>query len=266
MATWVVQANLLSKDRQQDVAWALRDLDIPYVGVNVIPFSEDLEFLFEAPTGRGIIPYGSTSLIRHAQKYNWSGLFFPKANFRVEVWNQNRGGMLNNDAEVMTVKEASTNFATKDKHELFFIRPVEDLKAFGGTISTAEEISRWMSSIDAGNFQISEDTMVAISQPKTILAEWRWFIVGGKIVDGSMYYHNGSFYKKHESDRDVIDEAQKLADSWLPHETVVMDIALTNYGPRIIEFNCLNGSGFYDHDILKIVKSVTDYVELQALR
>lgn len=262
MATWVVQANMLNKDRQQDVAWALRDLEIPYVGVNVIPFSDDLEFLFDIPTDKEIIPYGSTSLIRHAQKYNWSGLFFlPTENFQTHVWNQNRDDMLNNDAEVMTVKEASIKFSTKEKRELFFIRPVEDLKAFSGTVTSAEEISRWMSSIDAGNFQITEDTMVAISHPKTILAEWRWFVVGGKIADGSMYYHNGSFYKKHETDRDVIDEAQTLADKWLPHETVVMDVALTNYGPRVIEFNCLNGSGFYDHDIRKIVRTVTDYVD-----
>ena len=261
MATWVVQANMLSKDRLQDVAWALRELEIPLVGVNVIPFSDELEFLFDAPLGRGIIPYGSTSLVKHAQKHNWSGLFFPKANFQVPVWNQNRDDMLNNDADVMTVKEASVKFSTKEKRELWFIRPVEDLKAFSGTVTTAEEISRWMSSIDGGNFQIFEDTMVAISQPKTILAEWRWFVVGGKVIDGSMYHHNGALYKKHETDNAVIHEAQTLADKWLPHETVVMDIALTNYGPQVIEFNCLNGSGFYDHDIRKIVRAVTDYVD-----
>jgi len=262
MTTWVVQANLLSKERQQDVAWALRDLEIPYVGVNVIPFSDELEFLFDMPLGRGIIPYGSTSLIRHAQKFNWSGLFFSKTNFQVPVWNQNRDDMLNNDADVMTVKEASVKFSTKDKRELWFIRPVEDLKAFTGTVTTSEEISRWMTSIDGGNFQIQEDTMVAISQPKEILAEWRWFIVGGKVIDGSMYQHKGSLVKTHETDEKVIQEAQTFADKWLPHQTVVMDLALTNYGPQVIEFNCLNGSGFYGHDIAKIVKAVTEYVDL----
>lgn len=262
MATWVVQANLLSKERQQDVAWALQELDIPYVGVNVIPFSDDMEFLFDEPKGRGIIPYGSTSLIRHAQRYNWSGLFFPKSNFRVEVWNQHRDDMLNSDAEIMTVEEASTRFIhLLDDRELWFIRPVEDLKAFSGTVTTAGEISRWMTSIDVGNFQIEKSTVVAISQPKEILAEWRWFVVGGKIVDGSMYHHRGQFYKKHETDNATIHEAQTFADKWLPHETCVMDIALTNYGPQVIEFNCLNGSGFYDHDIKKIAKAVTEYVD-----
>lgn len=262
MTTWVVQANLLSIERQQDVAWALKDLEIPYVGVNVIPFSDDLEFLFDAPVGPGIIPYGSTSLIRHAQRYNWSGLFFNTTNFRVEAWNNHRDDMLNSDARIMTVKEASILFThVLDDRELWFIRPVEDLKAFSGTLTTAEEISRWMGSIDIGNFQISEDTMVAISQPKTILMEHRWFVVGGKIVDGSMYYHNGQLYSRHETDADVIKEAQELADKWLPHETVVMDVGLTNDGPKIIEFNCLNGSGFYQHDISKIVKAVTQYVD-----
>lgn len=260
MATWVVQANLLSKDRQQNVDWALQDLDIPYIGVNVIPFSDDLEFLFDQPKGREIIPYGSTSLIRHAQRYNWSGLFFSKSNFNVEAFNSNRDDMLNSDARFMNVVEASQAFAPNDR-ELWFIRPTEDLKTFSGTLTTGGEISRWMTSIDSGNFQFTEDTMVAISQPKIILAEWRWFVVGGKIVDGSMYHHNGVLFIQHETDPSVRKEAQVMADKWLPHETVVMDLALTTTGLKVIEFNCLNGSGFYKHDISKIVTAVTEYVD-----
>jgi hypothetical protein len=260
MATWVVQANLLSKERQQDVAWALKDLNIPYVGVNVIPFSDDLEFLFEQPTGRGIIPYGSTSLIRHAQRFNWSGLFFPKSNFNIQQFNKNRDDMLNSDAIFMTVAEAANAFSSDDR-EMWFMRPVEDLKAFSGTVTTGGEISRWMSSIDAGNFQISEDTVVAISQPKEIIAEWRWFVVGGKVVDGSVYKHGSGLFLQHEDDQAVIDEAQGFADKWLPHETVVMDIGLTNYGPKVIEFNCFNGSGFYKHNLPKIVSAATEYLD-----
>lgn len=260
MAQWVVQANMLSKERQQDVAWTLKSLDIPYIGVNVIPFSDELEFLFDEPKGPGIIPYGSCSLIRHAQRYNWSGLFFPKSRFNIKSFNENRDDMLNQDAKFMTVVEAAKTFASDD-NELWFMRPNEDLKAFSGTVTTGAEISRWMTSIDAGNFQIQEDTVVAISQPKEILAEWRWFVVGGRVIDGSMYKSGNGLFLQHEDDQAVINEAQQFADKWLPHETVVMDIGLTNYGPRVIEFNNLNGSGFYKHDISKIVTAVTNYVD-----
>lgn len=260
MATWLVQSNLVSKERSQSVNWALQELEIPYVDCCVIPFSDELEFPSYPPLGKDTIPYGSTSLIKHSTEMRWWGLFL-NSNFNVQSYNENRKDMLNSDAVFMTVKQASTIFSKMKPNEVWFIRPVEDLKIFSGTVTTAEEIGRWMASIDSGNFQFTEDTMVAISQPKTILAEWRWFVVDGEIVDGSMYYHNGSFYKKHETDDDVIAEAQKLAESWLPHWTCVMDVALTTEGPRVIEFNCLNGSGFYDHDIKKIVREVTDYVD-----
>src|SRR5271157_1239766 len=220
MATWVVQANLVSKERDQSVNWALQELDIPYVDVNVVPFSDDLVISYPI-TGKKIIPYGTTSLVKHAAKMEWEGLF-TNNDFQVDSWNRHRNDMLNSDAEVMTVKEAGVQFSTRAKNELWFIRPLEDLKIFSGTVTTAEEISHWMASIDSGNFQFSEDTLIAISQPKTILAEWRWFIVDCRVIDGSMYHHNGSLYKKHETDVDVICEAQELADKWLPHETVVM--------------------------------------------
>ncbi len=44
-------------------------------------------------------------------------------------------------------------------------------------------------------------------------------------------------------------------------ETCVMDLALTNEGLKVVEFNCLNASGFYYHDVRAIVKEVNAYYE-----
>jgi hypothetical protein len=259
---WAVQANLLNEERQQNVAMILKELDIPFVGLNVIPFSDDLDWLFEEPPSYSkVIPYGSTSLVKRAQARNWQGLFFNTNTFLVSEWIKNRDDMLNQNVDIMTVKQAQEFHSHHPTRTLWFIRPVHDLKAFTGMVTTSEEIAKWMKSTDSGNFNFNEDTLVAISQPKEILAEWRWFVVGGKIVDGSMYQHRGNRYKKHETDQAVIDEAQELANKWLPHETVVMDIALTNSGPKVIEFNCFNGSGFYDHDVPKILTEATKYLE-----
>jgi hypothetical protein len=40
-----------------------------------------------------------------------------------------------------------------------------------------------------------------------------------------------------------------------------MDTALTEKGLRVLEFNCFNGCGFYEHDLAKILPVVTDFVE-----
>lgn len=258
MTTWVVQSNFLNINHLTDIAVALRELEIPFVDVAVIPFSDDFVTPIDVQDPK-IIPYGSTSLIKNAMRRGWSGTYFDEKTFRADVWNQNRDDMLNQDAMFMTVKEAATHFNGMPDEDVWFIRPIMDLKQFNGTVTTAKEIKNWMGSVDSGNFSFDENTVVAIASPKNILMEWRHFVVGGKIVTSSSYRFKGLPLTKREEDAKVIAEAQALADKWLPHETVVMDVALTNDGVKVIEFNCFNGSGFYYHNIKAFVQAATEY-------
>jgi hypothetical protein len=258
MTTWVLQSNFLNIDQMTHFAVALRDQGIPFVDVAVIPFSDDFVTPIDVQDSR-IVPYGSTSLIKNAMRKGWSGVYFNDATFDARAWNQNRTDMLNQDAEFMTVNEAAEKFASKPEDEVYFIRPVKDLKQFNGTVTDSKEISRWMNSVESGNFSFDGDTVVAISSPKEILMEWRHFVVDGKIVTSGSYRFKGMRLVRRELDRATIDEAQQLADKWLPHETCVMDTALTADGVKVVEFNCLNGSGFYYHDIGALVKAVTEY-------
>lgn len=260
--TWVVQANLL-RHSKEDVALQLRDLGIPFVGVNVIPFSDDLTFLFDEPTGTRVIPYGSAALMRRAIKRGWEGLYFDGERFRVDTWLQNRTDMLNDDSVCLPAGKALEWIAGRPERH-WHVRPVEDLKVFAGLVMRTSEIRDWLTKAE-GPMQLtgefSTETPIAIASARMLKAEWRWFVVGGKIVDGSMYRFDGRPMRRHEDDVSVIAEAQDFANDWLPHKTCCMDIALTENGPRVIEFNCFNGSGFYDHDVAKIVRAVTDYAE-----
>ena len=262
---WVVQSNFLDVNQINPVVDALNEFGIPFQDVGVIPFSD--EFITPLETDEvNIIPYGSTALMRIAEKRKWTGLYFDHSTFRVDRWiNERQKDLLNDDAFVLEVRDAMKFFETNDHYddEEWFIRPVEDLKAFNGTLTVGKEIKRWMESVDSGNFSFGEHTEVALSRPKEILMEWRYFIVNRKIVTGSSYRYKGMKLTKREEDPEVIAEAQKMADGWLPHETCVMDLALTPNGLKIVEFNCLNSSGFYYHNIRDFVKSVTEYAEKQ---
>jgi hypothetical protein len=57
----------------------------------------------------------------------------------------------------------------------------------------------------------------------------------------------------------MIDEAQELANKWLPDQCCVMDLALVEDELKVIEFNCINSSGFYDHDVDAIFKALWKY-------
>lgn len=260
MTTWLVQDSNSEATQISMLVEALRELGVTVVNPGLVMFDTVLtgEIVVNDSV---IVPYGTTSLMKYAEKRGWNGLFFNRATFRADVWNQNRSDMLNSDAEFMTVREAMTVFASRPKDSEWFIRPVEDLKQFNGTMTNAEEIARWMSSVESGNFSFDENVVVSVASPKNIQMEWRYFVVDGKIVSGSSYRFKGLRLVKREEDPDVIAEAQLMADKWLPHENVVMDLALTEEGLKVVEFNCLNSSGFYYHDVRAIAKSLTEYME-----
>jgi len=111
----------------------------------------------------------------------------------------------------------------------------------------------------SGSYKMTPETEVVLAPPKDIQAEWRWFIVDGKVVSGSMYRCRGRLVKERETDCKVIMEARKLTSKWLPHDCCVMDTALVDGRLYVIEFNCINSSGFYDNDVDAIFNELYKY-------
>ncbi|MDD5150659.1 MAG: ATP-grasp domain-containing protein [Flavobacterium sp.] len=258
MSTWIIQSNLIRNDQTFPLVDSLIHNGINFVDVAVIPFSnEPLDIKSDDSIW---IPYGSTKLSKIALQENWLGLFFDEETFRVDCWNKNHNNMLNNDSIIMTIKDAY-DFMSKYYNEYWFIRPINDFKAFAGEVISGEDFISWIQTASSGGYTFTDMQEISIARPKNIQAEWRYFIVDRKIIDGSMYRLNNRMYKQHETDEDVIIEAQRQADIWLPHDNCVMDLALVDNKIKVVEFNCLNSSGFYDHDLDKIVSSVTDYCD-----
>ncbi len=244
---WLIQTNLISNEQVVGIAKALAAQEIAFDEIHLVPFTEDIYFpdgtKVEA-TDDHIIPYGSNKLVKLSVN-RFEGVFFDKETFRLDTWIANRSDMLNDDAVILTLPDALIHLQSIDHA---FVRPVEDLKAFPGVVVDKS----W----NPDDIDIS--TEIAISSCKNIVAEWRYFIVNGVIISGSLYRLRGKLHKQLETDSYILEQAQILADRWLPHPTCVMDVAyIDERGYRIIEFNCFNCSGFYDHDLEKIVKAAS---------
>ena len=260
--TWVIQSNLINLEQSKRVAQTARSLGACVQEAIVIPFSDMLGNEEEVSSLSGkVIPYGSTKLSRLAQQKKWQGACFNDDTFRTSTWSRHRSDMLNQTPFTMKVKETPHFFKDEDPQKLWFIRPVCDLKEFSGTVAPTNEIIKWMQSVYSGNFSFSEDTEVAISETKNILTESRFFIVDNKVVDGSFYRQSGQLKSKHVSDQNYIRQVQDLANIWLPHACCVMDVAETDEGLKVIEFNTINSSGFYDHDIAHVVTAMTKWCQ-----
>jgi len=236
---------------------ALKATKEPYVMQNMSGFIFDTL----SDLGTEVIPYGSTSLLEYAKRQRWRHVFH-NDNFNVDVYNKYHR-TLNYGSLTMTLSDAKRVLCSPHSsiRGPWFIRPVDDTKAFAGHVITQVELRDWVTILEDNDCEVTPNTVVSLSCEKDIDMEWRYFIVGGKIISGSAYRFKGASYTERETEQDVIEEAQAIADLWLPHPCCVMDLALWEGKPCVVEFNGLNSSGFYDHDVTAIVRAVSEYVK-----
>ena len=276
---WVLQNNLFNEAGFQRLLDTLERLGLSYSLHKVIPFigvlspalayGEDFTGEFDedyevpVPDGPKIV-MGSYSMVRYAAKRGWYPGSFANDNhdFRVQVshWGD---AMLNHDARVVPFVEIPK---TRD---LFFVRPVDDSKAFAGHVSGWGQYREWRDRVitlgaDNGG-TLTPDTLVMYSPVHTIHREYRLWVVDGKVVTASLYKEGGRVvYREVVADDPVLQYAAPysghpmIADTWVPARAFVLDIAETPDGYRILEVNCLNAAGFYAADLQKLVMALED--------
>lgn len=228
----------------------------PSVLAQIIPFEKDFT-TSEPLDGLEYLPYGSTTMTNICYNRGYTGVFF-NDNFKYSEYMKQHPLMLNADVGSMNMFEAIEFF--KNNSGQWFCKPDADDKNFTGSVEHSEF---WIKMLEdkyrykdsAGDYGADENFIVTISKPKNILMEYRCFIINGKIVDMSMYRFKGNLQKEnlmHEND--MLIQAQNIADWWLPHRNVVMDLCLRDDDEvRIVEYNCINSSGFYKNDPVKII-------------
>lgn len=255
---WVVQENLYKEDAFADLIRALDISGTSYEIVKVIPFSHEVT---PEPTSTDkIMVSGSTALTFIGQEKGWCVFF--NDNFNHKAWVENMGDNLLNAEAIVD------GFGKIDPPwEKFFIRPVEDRKIFAGQIIHKDEYNEWKAKTENahkdGYTTLTPDTEVVVSPLKEIHSEWRFFVVDGKIVTGSLYKRYGMLYQQPlANDDEVIPYAQSMVDKWQPDRAFVIDIALTDEGYKVIEYNCMNSCGFYSCDVGKIVEAINSMENL----
>jgi len=258
MSTWVIQN---CKDRTTGrMLAALKEAEEFFIMIEqhrVLNWIKENELSLNLE-GTDFIPHGSTSLVKLAKSLNWKYVFH-NDNFFVNMYNYKHPAMLNKDALIVSLHDA-LHFAGLRFN--WFIRPLDDTKSFAGHVITGKDLISWVERLESVECEMNSDTKISLSIPKKIDMEWRYFIVGGKIITGSSYRLSDQPYQYEETDEAVLKEAQALADMWLPHECCVMDVALYNGESYVVEFNGLNSAGFYAHDIVKLVKAISSYTKL----
>ena len=250
---WVIQENLYKEEAFLDLINAVEKYGAPYEIVKVVPFSHELIPDIN-PTGK-IVVMGATTMIGIAKERNWHYGAFYNDNFDHRAWAAAYGTeLLNNDAEVCMFKDVNPSYSP------FFIRPAADRKTFTGEVIDKANFDLWLKQTEGatdGYSTLRPETLVITAPPKAIHREWRFFVVNGKVITGSLYKLGSRvIHLPALHDEDAALYAQKMVDVWQPDIAFVIDVALTDNDFKVIEINCLNSAGFYKSNVNLIVEAL----------
>jgi len=259
---WIVQNNLFNEESHGKFISMLDKTNTSYDLVKVIPFSNQVEPDIVNDNKHTIV-YGSTALNNISKDKGLYPGTFLNENHDVTVWSKYyEKYLLNTDYVIDKFSEVRNLWNGAD----FFIRPCGDDKLFGGHVLSWEEFKEWQNKVidlKEGYTTLNADTLVAYSSYKHIKAEYRFFIIDGKIISASQYKKDGRIYYKNIDNDEALSGlfifyfVSYVISTWLPSRGFVIDVAQDNDNNlSIIEVNCLNSSGFYDINTEKLILSI----------
>jgi len=150
----------------------------------------------------------------------------------------------------------------EDKEGRIFVRPDAGDKEFDAEVVAPQHFNRFVNYFD-------KDYRIVVSQPTHIHKEWRIVIKNGEFVTGSTYRVNGRLLSKRMSFEDdcsliiwTVTKAAKNIDIPL----FCLDVALTDYGYKVVELTSINCAGLYDCDINKVLLAIDSLDPLKANR
>lgn len=268
---WVIQNGFKKEPGFQNFIDTLQVMDLEYVFVNYNSKDKTVEIVDNdgSSTGQFIpnqinrkaIVIGGYGLSHFAKNNLWFPGSFINENFEYNKWIECYGKeeMLNGNAIITTVENANI----PNGLEKVFIRPLEDSKSFSGRVYTRQEFEKFKDEAThkkTNSLILDKDTEIVMSEIIKIHIEARFFVINEKIVAKSIYKRGNSVVYDRNVDPFLVDYAEKMITKWKPCKAFVIDIADTEFGPKIVELNNINSAGIYDADSFAIISSMEDFL------
>ncbi len=168
--------------------------------------------------------------------------------------------------DVLRNKDAIFNqyFGSIDK---VFIRPSNGFKSFTGQCLSKDNFKFEFNILVKSYGGIDMDTLVVLAPAHEIEEEYRFVIVDGKVVCGSLYLDSTNresfkaYYDKPCLDEKAIELANKLVGIYQPDKCFNMDICRLKSGEyKLIEINSFCCGSLYGNDCTKVVEAVNELV------
>jgi hypothetical protein len=261
--TWLLQVTSRKDEMIQQEVDSLNRLGYAWKDFGVIPFTADITGLDEPYTN--FVVRGGTKILSMllADPSLWlkDGVFYDAEKFD-QVYHTKLGlPMLNADAEYFHLE----NYPYLRFEQEKFIKPSSDLKAFtAGILESGQSVQEFIGQQmhQPGAFE----EVVLVANPKDVIDEYRFFVLGDTVVTGSQYRVNKQLrYVALSNNQDhvtVMQVAAEYAKLFQPAEVFTLDICKTaDDAYSIIEYNCFNASGLYASNVDLLFSTISDYVQ-----
>lgn len=154
-------------------------------------------------------------------------------------------------------RRADFLFQTFGRDGKIFVRPDSPLKLFTGLLADRANYARDLEFMAFYEFPM--ESLVVVSSPKRIDAEWRFVIADQSVVAGSLYKSSNPLDASPQNDvgaRQLVDEI--LATGYSPDPVWVMDICRTIDGVyQLLEIGCFSFANLYSCDKDAVVRAVS---------
>jgi hypothetical protein len=256
MATWFIETCVLSDERLAEfrAACAVHELTC----ATTLDADHPEPRRQRPPEGADVIAYGSKSVIAYAAERNWKpGAWAGDAFDYPKVHAGLRDHFLNADAMFTTLASAEEDAAAQGL-DSFFIRPVDDNKAFVGMASSIAELPAWRARMIETGYLASAEIGVVLAPLQPLTKEWRLILVADEVVAASLYREAGGASLREGAPPEAVTLARSAAERYRPAPAFVLDVAETVEGRfAVVELNCINSADLYACNIADVVAAVS---------
>lgn len=179
-------------------------------------------------------------------------VFWDDAQYDAAVWAERLGtAYLNADGFETTIGALQASSETA-KH----IRPRSGIKMIGDRVRTEDQTGQRsiqglvVTPDTLRPLNIDPQTEIWASTPKEILGEVRVWMIAGQAVTASTYRLDGQHIRttQHAFVSEAQTKAREYHDVWHPGRHYVVDLAMTDDGMKVVEYNPIHSSGWYAAD------------------
>lgn len=258
---WIIQEGFSHEKGMEELVRLLGEYDIPHSLVKVVPIVG--EIIPDLVIDDKVICFGSYSMRHTAKAKGWfPGVIDLEEKAEQIYSNTWSSHTLNADAKFCAFADVGEYIAEKGLNK-FFMRPVDDSKAFAGKLFTADEYHEWRERLmkleDTDYSTLNGDTICLCSSPKQIYAEYRLYVINGKVVTSSQYKLHDRVIYNSLVDHDVLEFGQQRVDELDYADAYCLDICRTPDGLKIVEVNTINSAGLYHADVDKLIQAFENY-------